>query len=54
LRRKSSTVCSSARPVVVVPLRFSDRTRVQPAALSVAYWMSRLWSLKSTPLRRQN
>lgn len=48
LRRNSSTVLHSSRPLVLVPLRFSDRMTSQPAALSAASWISRFWSVVLT------
>jgi hypothetical protein len=47
-RRNSKIVCSSARPVVLVPLRFSERIISQPAAFNAASWISRFWSVVLT------
>jgi hypothetical protein len=40
-RRKSKIVCSSARPAVLAPLRFSERMTSHPASFSAASWISR-------------
>ena len=48
LRRKSSTVRSSSRPAVVVPLRFSDLIISHPAARRAFSRSSRFWSVVLT------
>jgi hypothetical protein len=40
-RRKSRTICSSFRPCVVVPLRFSARMVSQAAARNAASWIDK-------------
>ena len=48
LRRKSSSSCSSLRPALSPPLRFSARMTLQPAARSFSSWSVRSWSVVLT------
>src|SRR5262249_36614394 len=46
--KKSKTVASSVRPVVLVPLVFSCRTTVQPAFVRASTWSEVSWSMVLT------
>jgi hypothetical protein len=48
LPMKSSTVRSSARAAVLVPLCFSARITSQPAPLSAFSWIEMSWSVVLT------